>query len=216
MDGSSFTQLGLFGKEEPAFDTTFARIERLDLGEGAWLEFARAFLAGHDVLMRALLERTLFHSSERRMYDRDVVVPRVTASLPEDGPGHPVIASLQSALSRRYATWFARVSLAYYRDGRDSVAWHGDYVARRLPTALVASVSLGAPRRFLVRSKRGGRSHALTLGWGDLLVMGGTCQRTHEHAIPKVAHAEPRMAVMFRPVWRDPDSPEGSDGASGA
>ena len=210
------TQLGLFGQEEPAFDETFSRIERLELGEGAWLEFARGFLAGHEVLMRALIEGTRFHASERRMYDHDVVVPRVTASLPEDGPLHPVISSLQRALSQRYETWFARVSLAYYRDGRDSVAWHGDYVARRLPTALVASVSLGTPRRFLVRPKGGGRSHALTLGWGDLLVMGGTCQRTHEHAIPKVAQAQPRMAVMFRPVWRDPDDPAASRGEAGA
>ena len=82
-----------------------------------------------------------------------------------------------------------------------SVAFHGDYVAREMDRALVATVSVGAPRRFLMRPTGGGKSIALTLGWGDLLVMGGTCQRTWQHAIPKVKHALPRIAIMFRPVW---------------
>jgi alkylated DNA repair dioxygenase AlkB len=83
----------------------------------------------------------------------------------------------------------------------DSVAWHGDYVAREMDRAIVATVSVGAPRRFLLRRKGGGKSIALSLGWGDLLVMGGTCQRTYQHAIPKVRRAEPRIAIMFRPDW---------------
>jgi alkylated DNA repair dioxygenase AlkB len=120
---------------------------------------------------------------------------------------------VQAALSERYRERFERVSVALYRDGRDSVAFHGDYVARKLPEALVASVSLGAPRRFLLRRTSGAnrptergdrRSIALSLGAGDLLVMGGTCQRTYQHAVPKVAHAEPRLTIMFRPIWVDP------------
>jgi alkylated DNA repair dioxygenase AlkB len=104
-------------------------------------------------------------------------------------------------LSGRYGEDFARIGLGYYRDGRDSVAFHGDYVARELPSALVASVSTGAPRRFLLRPSGGGASRALTLGWGDLLVMGGTCQRTWQHAVPKCSRALPRIAILFRPVW---------------
>jgi alkylated DNA repair dioxygenase AlkB len=147
------------------------------------------------------------------MYDREVTVPRCHARLPEDGPGHPIIQRVRAALSERYGEEFERVSVALYRDGRDSVAFHGDYVARKLPEALVASISLGAPRRFLLRrasaanraTERGNqRSIALSLGAGDLLVMGGTCQRTYQHAVPKVAHAEPRLVVMFRPIWVDP------------
>jgi alkylated DNA repair dioxygenase AlkB len=98
------------------------------------------------------------------------------------------------------------VSLGYYRNGEESVAWHGDYVARKLPTAQVATISVGEPRRFLLRPKGGGRSLALRLGWGDLLVMGGSCQRTFEHSIPKVAHAGPRIAIMLRPLWEEPAS----------
>ena len=110
---------------------------------------------------------------------------------------------MRSALSERYREEFTRVSAAYYRDGRDSVAWHGDTIARKLPNALVATLSLGGPRRFLLRPSGGGRSIALSLGLGDLLVMGGSSQRTWQHAVPKVKSAEPRISVMFRPVWND-------------
>jgi len=138
------------------------------------------------------------------MYERVVAVPRSIAALPADGPIPPVVDAMRSALSARYATDFARISLALYRDGKDSVAWHGDYVARRMDQALVATVSVGGARRLLLRPKAGGESMHLDLGWGDLLVMGGTCQRTWDHAIPKVARAvAPRIAIMFRPVWEE-------------
>jgi alkylated DNA repair dioxygenase AlkB len=199
-------QLGLFGNDEPGFDAGFGGIRRIELAEGAWLEHLPGWLAGHERLFEHLVRTTHFHSESRQMYDREVEVPRCHARLPGDGPGHAVIWQVQAALRARYGEAFARVSLALYRDGRDSVAFHGDYVARKLPEALVASVSLGAPRRFLVRRTGGGRSLALSLGSGDLLVMGGSCQRTYQHAVPKVARAEPRLVVMFRPVWIDPDT----------
>jgi len=197
-------QLGLFGHDEPAFDRGFAKLQRVELSDGAWFELVPGWLRGEARLFEHLLETTRFRSETRTMYEREVEVPRVYAALPADGPGHPVLGAIQQALEGRYAERFERVSVALYRDGRDSVAFHGDYVARKLPEALVASVSLGAPRRFLVRHVSGGRSLALTLGSGDLLVMGGSMQRTHHHAIPKVARALPRMVVMFRPVWVDP------------
>jgi alkylated DNA repair dioxygenase AlkB len=83
----------------------------------------------------------------------------------------------------------------------DSVAWHSDTIARTLPRALVATVSLGAPRRFLMRPAEGGASLARNVGGGDLLVMGGSAQRTWRHSVPKVSEAGPRLAVMFRPSW---------------
>jgi alkylated DNA repair dioxygenase AlkB len=130
-----------------------------------------------------------------------VEVPRLYAVLPDDGAGHPVIGAMQQALSRHYGVPFERVSLAFYRNGQDSVAWHGDYVARTMPAAVVATVSVGAPRKFQLRPAGGGRSLSLNLGGGDLLVMGGTCQRTWQHHVPKLASAEPRIAIMYRPRW---------------
>ena len=89
-------------------------------------------------------------------------------------------------------------SAGWYRDGNDSVAYHGDRIARERPRSIVATVSLGSARRFLIRSKDGGSTRSFSLGHGDLVVMGGSCQRTWEHAIPKVSSAEQRIALMFR------------------
>jgi alkylated DNA repair dioxygenase AlkB len=139
---------------------------------------------------------------QRQMYDRLVQVPRLVASLPDDGPLPHLLERMRAALAGRYRVAFERVSLAYYRDGQDSVAFHGDRIARTMADATaVATVSLGARRRFLLRRNGGGGSLGWELGEGDLLVMGGTCQRTWQHGIPKVKGAGPRIAVMFRPAW---------------
>lgn len=196
-------QLALFGNDAPAFDATFGGMQRRELGNGAWIEHAPAWLSGHARLFQLLLASTRWRSEQREMYDRIVEVPRRYAVFPGDGPAHPIVWAVQAALSQRYGERFERVSAALYRTGADSVAWHGDYVARRMDQALVASISLGAPRRLLLRPTGGGRSIAVSLGWGDLFVMGGTCQRTHQHAVPKVAHADPRIVVMFRPRWSE-------------
>ncbi len=97
---------------------------------------------------------------------------------------------------------FRTAGLCLYRDGRDSVAWHGDTIGRgRREDTMVAILSLGAPRALLLRSRRrGSPSRRYELGHGDLLVMGGSCQRTWEHAVPKTAQAVgPRISVQFRP-----------------
>jgi len=137
------------------------------------------------------------------MYEKLVEVPRLYAVLGEDGPIPAVVLSMQRALSERYGERLTSISLGYYRDGRDSVAFHGDRIARTLPRALVATVSLGAPRRFLMRPTGGGRSLAFSLGRGDLFVMGGACQRTWQHGIPKsrTVGNQQRIAIMFRPQW---------------
>jgi len=196
-------QLALFGSEAPGFDESFAMLRRRELGSGAWIEHAPGWLRGHETLFEALLASTRWRSEQREMYDRVVEVPRRYAVFPADGPADPVVWAAQTALSRRYGQAFERVSAALYRDGADSVAFHGDYVARRMDHALVASVSLGAPRRLLLRPAGGGRSIAVSLGWGDLFVMGGTCQRTYQHAVPKVVHADPRIVLMYRPRWTE-------------
>ena len=84
--------------------------------------------------------------------------------------------------------------------------FHGDRIGRERDDTIVAIVSFGAPRRFLLRPAGGGASRAFDLGWGDLLVMGGTCQRTWEHAVPKMASAAPRLSVQFRPEPTDPEA----------
>jgi alkylated DNA repair dioxygenase AlkB len=194
-------QGSLFGDQEPTCDELFRSLRRVELANGAWIELVPGWLSGHGRLFDFLRHEMSWRSEAREMYERTVDVPRLHASVPGDGPMHPAIERMRTVLNERYETTFDRISFALYRDGQDSVAWHGDYVARKMSEALVATVSVGAPRRFSLRPMGGGKSISFSLGWGDLIVMGGTCQRTYQHSVPKVAHAEPRIAVMFRPVW---------------
>ncbi len=191
-------QRGLFDSAEPGFDPDLAQARRTWLDGGAWIEHAPAWLSGHEAVLEALWTTTRWHAQRRRMYDRDVDVPRLVATLPEDGPGHPILLRLAAALAARYGRALPSVSLAAYRDGRDSVAFHGDRLGIHRDDAIVAIVSLGEARRFLLRPAGGGPSRAFAPGGGDLLVMGGTCQRTWEHAVPKVARAGLRISVQFR------------------
>jgi alkylated DNA repair dioxygenase AlkB len=197
------SQLGLFAAPELAIDASFSTLARTELTDGAWYDYAPGWLSGHESMLQELVSTVRWHQEERAMYERVVTVPRLYATLPRDGRIPALLEDARGVLGSRYAEDFERLSLGYYRSGEDSVAWHGDYVARRLPTATVATISVGAPRTFQLRHKAGRQRVTLALGWGDLLVMGGTCQRTWEHAIPKVKQAAPRVAIMFRPIWQE-------------
>ncbi|MGI9616583.1 MAG: alpha-ketoglutarate-dependent dioxygenase AlkB [Acidimicrobiales bacterium] len=197
------TQPSLFGAGEPSFDHRFAEVRRLALARGAWIDHQPGWLHGHQALFDTLVAEVDWQQARRPMYDRMVDVPRLTGEVPSvDGdPCLKIVADMADAIGSRYQIDLPRLSVALYRDGNDSVAWHGDQVARDLPTALVATVSVGEPRKFCLRPKGGGESIRFKLGHGDLVVMGGTCQRTWDHGIPKVANAGPRIAIMFRPNW---------------
>jgi alkylated DNA repair dioxygenase AlkB len=194
----------LFGTEEPGFDPALTGLRRRDLGAGAWIDHLPEWVRGHETLLDVLWTTTNWHAHRRRMYERFVDVPRLVGTVPDDGPGHPMLAELADALAARYRRPLPQISLAAYRSGRDSVAFHGDRLGVARSDAIVAIVSLGSRRRFLLRPAGGGRSLALDLGRGDLLVMGGTCQRTWEHAVPKVAHADLRISVQFRSAPTEP------------
>jgi alkylated DNA repair dioxygenase AlkB len=196
--GCMGAQLPLFGLETPRFDEGFSRLRRLQLDETSWVDHAPGWLLGHESLFRALREETSWRSETAPMFERVVQVPRLIATLPHDGPCPSVVTDMRQALVARYGSPFEHTSLALYRDGDDSVAMHGDRVVRELLTAQVATVSIGAPRRFLLRPVEKGVGHTLLLGWGDLLVMGGACQRLWRHGVPKARHASPRISIMFR------------------
>lgn len=181
-----------------SYDPDALLVERQDLGGGAWIEHVPGFLRGHQRLFEQLYRSVDWRQGDRLMYERVVDVPRLLGRLPESG--HPLIEELVVLLSRHTERKLASVSLALYRDGKDSVAWHGDRV-KRPEDFVMATLSLGEPRRFLLRPKQPGpgrRSRRFDLGWGDLLIMGGTLQDSFEHCVPKKAQALPRMVVMFR------------------
>jgi alkylated DNA repair dioxygenase AlkB len=197
-------QTSLFGAGDPAIDPTFTGIERTELAHGAWIERLPGWLAGEQTVFDELVGSTAWHANRRPMYDRVVDVPRLTASLPGDGPGHPVLADIVTAVSARVGEPCERIGLAWYRDGRDSVAPHGDQVARTMQATAMAIVSCGARRRFHLAPVTGGRGLSFELGRGDLLVMGGTIQRTWRHGVPKTNRpVGPRLSMMFRPPWME-------------
>ena len=187
------------------------RPERVPLRAGAWIDVQRGWLTGAAALFARLAECVPWRAERRRMYDRTVDVPRLLCfygeqvSLPD-----PALDACRDALSAHYSGElgepFVTAGLCYYRDGTDSVAWHGDTIGRgSTEDTMVAIVSLGEARPLLLRPRpargdRGGETLRYALGHGDLLVMGGSCQRTWEHAVPKSARPTgPRISVQFRP-----------------
>jgi alkylated DNA repair dioxygenase AlkB len=194
-------QQSLFGLDRPRHDASFATSRRIELAGDAWLDHAPGWMTGHDTLMAELVEGAPWRQRTRHMYENVVDEPRLTAwwgakegdlELPD------AVVEARRALSTHYDVAFDSVGCNLYRDGRDSVAWHGDNVRKTQARPLVAILSLGEPRRFLLRPRGGGSSLRFDLGSGDLLVMGGTCQHTWEHSVPKARRAGPRMSVTFR------------------
>lgn len=199
-------QLRLFDRDPLGVsDPRFASARRLELGEGSWIDHAPEWLAGHRVLYEMLLAEARFSAHRRTMYYRVVDVPRLLANAPRAGAAASVLRRVRACLEARYGLALPSVTLAFYRDGRDSVAMHGDKMGSLTGDTVVAVLSLGHPRRFSIKPLRGGPSRQFSLGLGDLLVMGGACQRTHLHGVPKAASAEGRISVMFRPEVPETD-----------
>ncbi len=200
---SLFGTVGTFGVAELG-----DAVERRPLSDGAWIDLRPGFVTAADELFDALAGAMPWHEERMHMYDSTVRVPRLIARYADGEPlPHTVLDEARSALNAHYAEElgepFVSAGLCLYRDGSDSVAWHGDRIARESPSdTMVAVVSLGAARPFGLRPKAGGPGLRLTVGHGDQLVMGGSCQRTWLHGIPKVAGClGARISVQFRPRW---------------
>jgi alkylated DNA repair dioxygenase AlkB len=190
-----------------------AVVERRRLAHGAWVDYGPGWLAGADELFLRLRDVVPWRAERREMYERTVDVPRLVCSYgTNDELPDPTLVAVRDALNERYAGELGEpvvtAGLCYYRDGRDSVAWHGDRIGRgRSENTMVAIVSLGAERRLSLRPRSGADPEParLTIGFpvghGDLLVMGGSCQRTWDHAVLKTAKpVGPRISVQFRPL----------------
>jgi alkylated DNA repair dioxygenase AlkB len=184
------------------------RPERVPLRAGAWIDVQRGWLSGSAALFARLAASVPWRAERRRMYDRTVDVPRLLRFYGENAPlPDPALDACRDALNAHYAGELGEplvtAGLCYYRDCRDSVAWHGDTIGRGLTQdTMVAIASLGEARPLLLRPRGAGGGETLryVLGHGDLFVMGGSCQRTWEHAVPKSARPTgPRISVQFRP-----------------
>ena len=191
----------LFDADAPSFDAGFYGLERIQLDEASWLDFAPGWVSGSDRLFAEVLAARRWGERTRWMYDRRVREPRLTStwSLGSGEPLEPtILEEMRRCLGARYGVVFDSAGFNLYRDGDDSVAWHGDKIRKEIEAPIIPLVSLGEPRKFLLRPKGGGRSRAFRLGRGDLLVTGGATHRAWDHAVPKVARAGPRISVAFR------------------
>ncbi|MFI9015191.1 alpha-ketoglutarate-dependent dioxygenase AlkB [Streptomyces griseus] len=199
-------QSSLFDQEAEVGTGPLSGLRRTDLGHGAWIDVLPQWLRGADTLFETLVREVDWRAEQRVMYERMVAVPRLLAFFGRRDPlPHPALEAARTALGTHYAAElgepFTTAGLCFYRDGRDGVAWHGDTIGRAsTEDTMVAILSLGAPRHLALRPRRPGPAPVRRpLGHGDLIVMGGSCQRTWEHAIPKTARAVgPRISVQFR------------------
>jgi alkylated DNA repair dioxygenase AlkB len=194
--------------ERAALTPLAGRVVRHELSRGAWVDHLPGWVTGSDDVLEVLLGDIGWREDRRQMYEREVAVPRLLRWYgSEETLPHPLLTEARASLNRYYGPEprerFVTAGMCLYRDGRDSVAWHGDRIGRgRSQDTMVAIVSFGSPRPLLLRPSGGGApSLRFPLGHGDLVVMGGSCQRTWEHCIPKTAKpVGPRVSVQFRSV----------------
>ena len=194
-------QPSLLGRQPPDIDRAFRNLARIALDGTAWLDHVPGWVDGADALFEEVLHARRWGQRTRHMHKGRVLEPRLTSPW-SAASGEPLVPLLveemRRCLGEHYGVVFSSVGFNFYRDGKDSVAWHGDHIDRAIAEPIVPLVSLGEPRKLLFRRKGGGPSRAFLLGRGDLLVTGGSAQRTWEHAVPKVARAGPRISIAFR------------------
>ena len=188
----------LLGGADPALAPSPV-FERIALDERSWVDVSREWLLGADIVLERLVREVPWRQSRRKMYGEIVDEPRLSYWFGSDAPPpHPVLRQVRAALVDRYHVRLGSWGMNYYRNGRDSVAWHRDSEMRHLDRTVVAIVTLGAARPFLMRPYGGGPSVDVHPASGDLLVMGGRAQAEWEHCVPKVSSCGPRISVMLR------------------
>jgi alkylated DNA repair dioxygenase AlkB len=194
-------QPSLWAGQSPRVDRSFEGLARTELDRDSWVDHCPGWIAGGDQAFEELLRDVPWSQRRRWMYERQVDEPRLTSWQEFDGRSVSVARWLEEArasLSERYGVQFDSMGINLYRDGTDSVAWHRDRIPDDVLDPVVALVSLGEPRKFLLRPHGGGGSRAFRLGQGDLLVTGGQTQRRFEHSVPKVKVAGARLSLAFR------------------
>jgi len=198
-------QRSLFGSLEPDFDASFAELTRLELDPRTWVDHAAGWLTGSDQLFDELTAELPFRQRTGiKMYDQIVDEPRLSAwwSVASGQPEPmPILHEIRLLLADRYDEPFDSIGFNLYRDGGDSVAWHGDRHRHVVTNPVIAILSVGARRPLKLRPRGGGSSLGWPLGHGDLFVMGGACQHEWEHTVPKVRISPgARLSITFRSV----------------
>jgi alkylated DNA repair dioxygenase AlkB len=172
---------------------------RIQLDETSWVDHVQGWLAGDGELMETLMEQAAWEQRSRWMYTRMVAEPRLTAEHPVSAAApQPVLGYLAGVLSAHYGRPYTRLWMNWYRDNNDGTGWHAGRPANRLDETVIPVLSLGATRRFLIRPLGGGPSKTIVTHGGDLVVMGGRCQKDYQHSVPKQKQpADARLSLNF-------------------
>lgn len=186
-----------------------ASVRRLQLDDTSWVDFVDRFVRQPDDRFRAVRDTAPWQTTEVLRYDRYVPERRLSAGLGADR--YPLLRQAELHLRATYRVPWTGVAAILYRDGEDFQGLHGDRELRWLDDTLIAITVLGTRRPFVLRPRRPGQqTHdgtppgtgdsdvVLTPGHGDLLVMGGACQRDWLHAVPHAETTEERISLTWR------------------
>jgi len=189
--------------------------ERIDLADGSLALFAEAFVAEAPAWFAALLEEVRWEQHWLTLFGRRIAAPRLSAWYAEPGcsyrysglslaaqPFTPVLAQIRARTEALAGHGFNSVLLNLYRDGADGMSWHSDDEPELGPEPLIASLSLGATRRFLLRRRDAPRTRlGIDLADGSLLLMAPPLQRHWQHSVPKTRRATgPRINLTWRRI----------------
>jgi alkylated DNA repair dioxygenase AlkB len=193
---------------------------RIALGSDAWLEHERTWIEAEeaDELREALTTELAWEQRDIVLFGRRILQPRLIAWAGEVGYRYsgqtlepraftPAAERLLARVSDRARVPFNHVLVNRYRSGDDSMGFHADDEPELGPDPVVAIVSLGSPRRLVLKPRHRGRGdrHAFDLGHGALLIMGGACQQHYLHGVPRQPHVQAeRISLTFRWLHRAP------------
>ncbi len=181
----------------------------------ACLDFAPAWLppSEADALLSTLRESIEWEAHRIRLFGREHDVPRLSCWIGDPGaaytysgtrftprPWPAALSGLRARLVAEVGVPFNSVLANLYRDGRDCMGWHSDDEPELGPAPVIASLSLGGERRFVLKHRRDpALRRALVLPHGSLLVMAGQAQRHYRHALPRTTReVAPRLNLTFR------------------
>jgi len=181
-------------------------IERLWLDETAWVDVARGWLPDHERVFEEVLAQTRWEQGKSWRYEKWQPEPRLSGY---GKPPHPALHEAGLWLERHYKVTFGTYALAQYRNGFDGQGFHRDDDMKWTENTLIALVTLGAQRPWFLRPRshrnrhdleNRGATHDLRPSGGDLMVMGGTCQRDWEHSVPQLR--QQRVGIRISAQWR--------------
>jgi len=190
-----------------------AERERIQLDDGSWVDVWRGWLDGAPEMFDHLRENVKWQTSRLFRYDHFVEENRLGsfwrrgAALP-----HPDLAQVHKTIQHRYNVEFNSFGMMQYRDGNDGQAFHRDTDMRWLDDTIIAILSLGARRPWLLRPRSvrntldavdglRGATHDLQPGNGDLIVMGGACQQNWEHSVPYMSKLGVGIRISLQWRW---------------